>query len=161
MGGGGAWDFLNQYPDRVAATVPICGIPPLLGFSPENLLDEPIWAFHGRFDSNVPVGVTRDVIDELLAEAGLPSPTYLPPNTFAPHQHFKYPPLNLQYTDMRGAHGIWPEVYNNFTIDGNNIYNWMFSQIQIPEPGTVSLALLAFLAFTCRHGRSRPFPTQP
>jgi predicted peptidase len=149
LGGGGAWDFLNQFPDRVAATVPICGIPPLLGFSPENLLDEPIWAFHGRFDSNVPVAVTRDVVGAILAEAGLTPPTYLPPNTFAPHQHFDYPPLNLHYTDMRGGHGIWPEVYNNFTIDNQNLYDWMFAQSQIPEPATLLLALFTLAAASC------------
>jgi predicted peptidase len=143
MGGGGTWEFLGQYPDRVAAAAPICGVSPFLPFDTATIVDEPIWAFHGRFDSTVHVSHTRNVVNSLLAEAGQTPPTYLPPNTFAPHQHFNFSPLNLRYTDMRGGHGIWPEVYNNFTIDNENIYDWMFAQRQIPEPTTLPLTLLA------------------
>ena len=52
MGGGGAWNFLHQFADRVAATVPICGVYPSFPFLPETIVNEPIWAFHGRSDRN-------------------------------------------------------------------------------------------------------------
>ncbi|HEX3602302.1 MAG TPA: hypothetical protein VHU84_19265, partial [Lacipirellulaceae bacterium] len=52
LGGGGAWNFLNLFPNRVAATVPICAVGPSGNFDFNGLLGEPIWAHHGRFDSN-------------------------------------------------------------------------------------------------------------
>lgn len=136
MGGGGAWNFLQQFSDRVAATVPICGIYPTFGFRPVELLEEPIWAFHGRSDTSVPIGVTRDIINSFLVEAGLPTPTY-PTSVFAPHETFEFPPLDLRYTDMRGNHGIWPEVYAM-----PQLYEWMFAHGAVPEP--TSMLLLAF-----------------
>jgi predicted peptidase len=151
MGGGGSWNFLNQFSDRVAATVPICGSPPTRGFMPSTVVDEPIWAFHGRFDSTVPATVTRNVINSLLTEAGLPHPTYPPLNTFGPHVQFDFPPLDLHYTDMRGGHGIWPEVYNTPAM-----YEWLFAHGRIPEPGTLALALIACGAAVPRSPRFKP-----
>ena len=146
MGGGGVWDFLHQYPDRAAASVPICGIPPLLSFDPANVVNEPIWAFHGRFDATVPATVTRIVVNSLLTEAGLPIPTYPALNTFGPNVQFDFPPLNLHYTDMRGGHGIWPEVYNMPAL-----YDWMFAQSQVPEPSALALAILALCVPATTH----------
>jgi len=135
MGGGGAWNFLQQFSDRIAATVPICGIYPTVGFMPAELIDEPIWAFHGRGDTVVPVDVTRNVVNSLLTEAGLPIPDYPPKaNVFAPHATFDFPPLDLHYTDMRGNHGIWPEVYAMPAL-----YEWMFAHGVVPEPGAAML----------------------
>src|SRR4051812_12664924 len=42
MGGGGVWNFLNQFPDRVAAAVPICAVDPSSSFLPANVVNEPI-----------------------------------------------------------------------------------------------------------------------
>ena len=69
MGGGGVWNFLNQFPDRVAAAVPIFAAGPSSSFLPANVVNEPIWAFHGRSDANVPVTVTRNVINSLLTRS--------------------------------------------------------------------------------------------
>jgi predicted peptidase len=142
MGGGGAWNFLNQFPDRVAATVPICGVYPAFGFEPSNVVNEPIWAFHGRNDTTVPVQVTRDVVNSLLIEAGLPIPEYPPTinNVFGPIETFDNPPLDLHYTDYRGGHGIWPQVYNR-----PDLYDWMFAHGAVPEPGTLLLVTIAGL----------------
>jgi predicted peptidase len=141
MGGGGAWNFLNQFPDRVAAAVPICGVSPTSTFDLDNVLNEPIWAFHGRFDSTVPATVTRNIVNSFLREADLPIPTYPPLNTFGPHVQFDFPPLDLHYTDMRGSHGIWPEVYNNAAM-----YDWLFAHGVVPEPGTLLLGCMLFAA---------------
>jgi predicted peptidase len=140
MGGGGAWNFLNQFPDRIAATVPICGVSPASGLDVEKLIDEPIWAFHGRRDTTVPVTVTRDVIGGFLAEAGLSAPSYPAPLTQGPQVQFDFPPLNLHYTDMSGAHGITPTVYSPTT--NSQLYDWMFAQSQVPEPSAISLAAI-------------------
>jgi len=148
MGGGGAWNFLHQFADRVAATVPICGVYPSFPFLPETIVNEPIWAFHGRSDGTVPVQVTRDVINSLLTVAGLPIPTYPPTtNVFFPITTFDNPPLDLHYTDYRGDHGIWPQVYNTPAL-----YDWMFARSSVPEPSTLALALVGLVACRCcRH----------
>lgn len=147
MGGGGAWNFLHQFPNRVAATVPICGIYPSFGFMPSTIVNEPVWAFHGRGDSVVSVDVTRNVVDSLLTEAGLPLPIYPPKtNVFAPHATFEFPPLDLRYTDMRGNHGIWPEVYAM-----PQLYEWMFAHGVVPEPTSLVLLASGLIAFVrCR-----------
>ncbi len=145
MGGGGTWNFLNQFPDRVAATVPICGVGPTLGFMPAQLLDEPIWAFHGRFDATVSTNVTRNIINTFLTIAGQPLPTYPPLNTFGPNVQFDFPPLDLHYTDYRGGHDIWGPVYAT-----PELYDWMFAHGAVPEPKVFTLALVAFIAVAGR-----------
>jgi predicted peptidase len=148
MGGGGTWNFLNQFPERVAASAPICGVGPTSSFVLGNVLNEPIWAFHGRFDSTVLATVTRNIINSFLVAEGLPLPTYPPLNTFGPHVQYDFPPLDLHYTDMRGSHGIWPEVYNNAAM-----YDWLFAHGVVPEPSSLFLAglvLVAVCASRCR-----------
>jgi predicted peptidase len=94
LGGGAVWNFLNLFPDRVAASVPISAVYPSASFVPANIVNEPIWAFTGRGDTTVPVSVTRSVINSLLVEAGLPLPTY-PTDLLAPRQTLDFPPLDL------------------------------------------------------------------
>ena len=152
MGGGGVWNFLNQYPDRVAAAVPICAIGPSANFLPANIVNEPIWAFHGRSDRNVPVEVTRSVVNSLLTEAGQPIPDYPPTSdTFGPDVKFDFPPLDLHYTDMRGSHDIWFRVYNTPAM-----YDWLFTRGLIPEPGTLTLALVGLIVW----GGRRRYPSK-
>jgi predicted peptidase len=135
MGGGGAWSFLNLFHDRVAATVPLAGVPPALEFDPAKLINEPIWAIHGRRDTNVPVEVTRDVIASLLTEAGLAEPTYIPALTQGPLRQYDFSPLALHYTEMSGGHNIPPAVYHpTLPPIQPAMYDWMFSQVQVPEP---------------------------
>lgn len=149
MGGGGVWNFVNQFPDRVAASVPICAVNPSFAFQPARVVHEPIWAFHGRSDANVPVAVTRGVINSLLDEAGLPIPEYPPvSNTFGPNVQFDFPPLDLHYTDMRGSHDIWFRVFADAAM-----YDWMFAHgVAVPEPATALLALCGLIAFWKRWG---------
>lgn len=148
MGGGGTWNFLNQFPNRVAAAVPICAVPPLPGFDFNELYDEPIWAFHGRFDNVVLATATRYIIDSLLTVAGQPTPTYPALNTFGPNVQFDFPPLDLHYTDYRGGHDIWTPVYATPAL-----YEWMFSHGVVPEPSASLLATLAFAAIASRRMR--------
>jgi predicted peptidase len=144
-GGGGVWNFLNLFPDRVAASVPISAVYPSESFVPANVVNEPIWAFTGRSDSNVPVSVTRSVINSLLVEAGLPLPTYTT-DPLAPRQTLDFPPLDLHYGDFRGQHDIWHAVYNTPAM-----YSWMFSHgTAVAEPSTSVLAMLACCAIWWR-----------
>jgi len=144
MGGGGTWNFLNQFPDRVAAAAPICAVPPAPGFNFNELYDEPIWAFHGRFDNVVLATATRHIIDTLLTAAGQPTPTYPPLNTFTspPNKQFDFPPLDLHYTDWQGNHDIWGPVYATPAL-----YDWMFAH-GVPEPNAAALVLVAFTLAT-------------
>lgn len=146
MGGGGAWNFLNRFPDRVAATAPICAVSPYPSFNSGELVDEPIWAFHGRYDTTVPVTVTRSVINTLLSTAGQPLPTY--PNGTDIIQQFDFPPLDLHYTDYNDGHSIWTSVY--ITAE---LYDWMFAHGAVPEPGVATLVIMAFAAFASRRSR--------
>jgi predicted peptidase len=151
LGGGGTWNFVNQYPDRVAAAVPICGSPPSPSFSPSVVVNESIWAFHGRSDTNVPVTVTRNIINSLATAAGLSIPTYPAiTNTFFPNTRFDFPPTDIHYNDMRGSHDIWFQVYDSSVNAA--MYDWMFAHGSVPEPST--LFLLAIGAIS-RFGRKK------
>jgi len=150
MGGGGAWNFLNQFPDRVAATVPIAGVTPVPGFDYNRLLNEPIWAFHGRRDTTVPATVTRDVINNFLTLAGIPIPTYPELNTFGVDIKYDFPPLDLHYTDHRLTHVIWDRVYTTPAL-----YDWMFAHGVVPEPNTAALLLVAGSIILARRSRKR------
>lgn len=138
MGGGGTWNFLNQFPDRVAAAVPVCAVPPSPGFNFNELYDEPIWAFHGRFDNVVLATATRYIIDSLLTVAGQSTPAYPPLNTFGPNVQYDFPPLDLHYTDWRGGHNIWTPVYATPAL-----YDWMFAHGVVPEPNTLVITIAA------------------
>ena len=107
------WNFLNQFPDRVAAVVPICGVSPSSTFLPVNVVDEPIWAFHARNDGTVSPTASRNVINRLLSEALEPLPSYSSLTDFSADFKFDSPLLDLHYTEYRtGGHGIWGQVYN-------------------------------------------------
>ena len=72
MGGYGAWLLAGKYPELFAAAIPICGGgDPLLA---QQLINVPIWAFHGEKDMNVPVSGSRDVVDAIKKAGG--NPTY-------------------------------------------------------------------------------------
>jgi len=67
MGGYGTWEFAARHPDTLAAAIPIAG-----AGDPANadqLVELPIWAFHGRDDDVVDVIETRNMI-EVIREAG-------------------------------------------------------------------------------------------
>jgi len=62
MGGYGSWRLAAEYPDRIAAIVPICG-----GGDPESaprMKDVPVWAFHGTAD-----GVVKPEESEVMVNA--------------------------------------------------------------------------------------------
>jgi predicted peptidase len=148
MGGGGTWNMLDDYGDRFAAGVPICGVAPVAPFSAAGMLDEPIWAFHARNDGTVGVGTSRSVFNGLLAAGGEPAPTYLPGSTLV-DSHFASSLHDIQYTEYyTGGHGIWGRVYNTPAM-----YDWMFSRTSVPEPA--GLALMSAVALTIGAARRR------
>jgi predicted peptidase len=99
MGGYGAWHFICTRPEMFAAAVPICG-----GGDPElakNIVDIPIWAFHGAKDMNVPVAGTRNIIESIKQAGGNPRYTEFPD----------------------AAHDIWAEVRQT-----KELPEWLFTQ---------------------------------
>jgi len=140
MGGGGTWNMLNRHGDRFAAGVPICGISPT-SFSPSNLVDHSVWAFHARNDNVVSVGTSRSVVSSILSAAQQSLPSY-PTSASAPDFSFASPALDLQYTEFAtGGHGIWGRVYSQASM-----YEWLFAHaLEVPEPTALAMVSLAAL----------------
>lgn len=65
MGGLGTWATANEYPERFAAIVPVCG--PFLWIQPERFRNLPTWCFHGALDEAVPVQDSIRVVRMLRA----------------------------------------------------------------------------------------------
>lgn len=68
MGGFGTWNWACSYPERFAAIAPVCGGgEPLLA---DNLVNVPVWAFHGADDPVVPVSATTSMTTALQQAGG-------------------------------------------------------------------------------------------
>lgn len=98
-GGYGTWQFICARPDLFAAAIPICGAgDPKLA---SNVVNIPIWAFHGAKDKNVPISGSRDMILAIKKAGGQPRYT--------------------EYPDR--AHNIWDKV-----IATPGLWEWLFAQ---------------------------------
>ena len=100
MGGFGTWDLLMRHSDIFAAGVPICG-----GGDPtmaEQLVNVPIYTFHGSNDTTVPVAGTREMA-QALENAGS---------------------TVFTYEELAGmSHGIWETV-----AEKADVIKWLFEQ---------------------------------
>ena len=98
-GGLGSWHFICTRPKMFAAAIPICGgADPVLA---KQVLNIPIWAFHGEKDTNVPVQYTRGMIEAIKKAGGLP-----------------------KYTEFPDAdHNIWDLVEET-----PGLFDWLFAQ---------------------------------
>ncbi len=107
MGGFGSWDLAARHPDWFAAVVPICG-----GGDPKTasqLIDVPIWAFHGDKDQIVPEQASSKMVLAIRNAGGRPA-----------------------YTVLQGVgHGSWPYAYG-----ARVAMDWMFAQ-RHPNPPRV------------------------
>ena len=68
MGGYGSWSLAARHPNKFAAVVPICG-----GGNPDDapqLVDIPIWVFHGTEDSVVPYSKSLEMVESIRAAGG-------------------------------------------------------------------------------------------
>jgi predicted peptidase len=104
MGAYGVWDAIERWPTYFAAAAPASGAgdPALAG----ELVDLPIWAFHGGADRVVPVSGSRDMIQAITAADGQP-----------------------RYTEYAGSdHPIWHAVYGISDDPANPLYPWLFAQ---------------------------------
>ena len=107
MGGFGTWGLLYLYPDRFAAGVPICG-----GITPvaaDRFVNMPLWVFHGGKDGVVPVMMSTNAVNAILAAGGT--------NV-----------LLTVYPEL--GHDSWTVTYENPTL-----YRWMLNQRRdVPKP---------------------------
>ncbi len=129
MGGFGTWEMAVARPDAFAAIVPICGAGPKDYMS--NILNLPVWAFHGALDKNVPVAGSRELVKELKRLGAHPGYT-------------EYPSI---------AHNSWERAYNT-----TDLWRWLLKQRRQPPPRVIdyrlprSQARVWWLAVKAREG---------
>ncbi|MBC6999967.1 prolyl oligopeptidase family serine peptidase [Cytophaga sp. FL35] len=99
LGGFGTWTLIGNHPQQFAAAMPVCG-----GGDPakaENMLQTPIWAFHGAEDQNVPVQLSQDMVNAIRKKGGEP-----------------------KYTEYKNVgHNVWNHVENT-----PGKLEWIFDQ---------------------------------
>lgn len=76
LGGHGVWNCAVEFPDRLAAIAPVCGIG--VPSRAMRLAKLPIWAFHGALDDVVPLAPDRLMVDAVRAAGGRPKFTVYP-----------------------------------------------------------------------------------
>jgi predicted peptidase len=99
MGGYGTWSIVTEYPEMFAAAIPLCG-----GGSAsraKNLINVPIWAFHGDADDAVDVEKSREMIEAIKKAGGNPKYT--------------------EYKDV--GHSVWHQAFAE-----PELLNWVFAQ---------------------------------
>jgi len=101
LGGSGTWYIAARYPELFAAIAPMSGFTSHLTFIDENLdqlLDMPVWAFHGKLDTVVPFEETERIVRRLEGKN-----------------------RNLRFSaEPDLGHGIHWQVY-----PGQEIYDWL------------------------------------
>lgn len=112
LGGGGAWFYAQNYPDKIAAVAPVCGNrnnkSQACAVADENI---PIWSFHGSDDEVVPVNRTINMIKAIkeCKPAMIPEP---------------------RMTIYKGLnHNSWSNAYRiDNLLHTPNLYEWFMEQ---------------------------------
>ena len=99
MGGFGSWQLMDRYPKLFAAGVPICGGGK--AESAKNLVDIPIWAFHGDADGVVKADLSKLMIKAIEKAGGKKARLTLYPGV---------------------GHNSWSRAYAN-----EEVYKWLLS----------------------------------
>lgn len=107
MGALGVWGMIAAYPDVFAAAVPISG---LWDGSVDDLVDLPIWIFHGEKDEVVPVDCETMLRDRLEELGGNVRMTIYTDEDFAA-------------AGVTDPHGANVPAYSN-----QEMFDWMFDQ---------------------------------
>ncbi|KXK31410.1 MAG: PKD domain-containing protein [Bacteroidetes bacterium OLB12] len=109
LGGGGTWEYVATYPQKVAAAVPVCGGYNTLSkaciYANNNI---PIWASHGDKDGVVPMARTVNMINAINACVPAPNPA----------------PILTIYPNV--AHNAWNFAYRtDNSLHTPNVFEWM------------------------------------
>jgi len=103
LGGSGTWYLATKYPKKFAAIAPISGFTRHIEYiknNTDNLIDIPIWAFHGKRDKVVEFEDTEWIINKLKGEN-----------------------KDLKFTaDPNAGHGMYWSVYPE-----QELYNWFLN----------------------------------
>tara|TARA_B100001245_G_scaffold229969_1_gene208873 strand:- start:259 stop:1008 length:750 start_codon:yes stop_codon:yes gene_type:complete len=99
MGGFGSWHLMDRYPGLFAAGVPICGGGKAA--SARNLVNTPIWAFHGDADGVVKAELSKLMIKAIEKAGGKKAKLTLYPGV---------------------GHNSWSKAYAN-----EEVYKWLLS----------------------------------
>lgn len=154
MGGFGTWDAITRFPERFAAAMPLSGGGNRLAGS--ILASEPVWAYHGADDPLVFSNGSTDVINAIRNSGGTQSIyTLVPGITHYGWDMFYTPYPSSTYTTWYvggpSTTGGIPDY------SGDNVYDWLFAQTSVPEPGSVTIlaGVAAFATLTRRHSTAR------
>ncbi|NJM26134.1 MAG: hypothetical protein HC859_12245, partial [Bacteroidia bacterium] len=104
LGGSGVWIYAANHPDKVAAIVPISGKTNLAIDQACNLVDIPVWVFHGSEDNLLSTSFPIDMVNAIN---GCGDGHYAP---------------ELTFNQSRGHEG-WNEIMNRNAQ--YEIYTWM------------------------------------
>lgn len=143
MGGFGTWDAVTRFPDRFAAAMPLSAGGNKLAAS--TLIDEPIWAYHGVSDTTVYPNGDTDVINAIRGAGGTKSIYTLQGGT-------GHAGWNVFYTPYSNVPAGGPASFSYYvgsptttggtpTYSGDTVYQWLFSQSAVPEPGSITILL--------------------
>jgi predicted peptidase len=100
MGGFGVFSILAKENGKFAAAYAICGGSDVT--AAKDLLQTPLWIFHGEADDIVPVALSRNVYNEMIRLGG----------------------TKVKYTEYPGVkHNSWENVANE-----NSLAEWLFMQ---------------------------------
>jgi predicted peptidase len=102
MGGFGTWEFATKHPERFAAIAPVCGGGDTHRI--EQLINVPVWAFHGAKDDVVPMERSIDMVEALNCAGGNARLTIFP----------------------EANHNSWDAAYAN-----PELYKWFLSHTRI------------------------------
>jgi predicted peptidase len=101
MGGFGTWEFATKHPERFAAIAPVCGGGDSHRIN--ELINVPVWAFHGAKDDVVPVERSIEMVNALNCCGGNARLTI-------------YPEAN---------HNSWDAAYSN-----PELFRWLLNNIR-------------------------------
>lgn len=101
MGGFATWEILQRESAKFAAAMPVCGGADLRYAN--QMLNLPLWVFHGDADATVPVKRSRDMVAAINSAGG-----------------------HAKYTEYPGVgHDAWRKTYSDPAV-----WDWLFSEIK-------------------------------
>ena len=116
MGGYGAWDMLDRFPNTFAAALPLSGGRNTDAAKTEAFASTPVWAYHGAIDALITPANTTELIGIMRGAGGR---------------------TMLSYPATQG-HGGFDTFYQDgyYTVDspsvtggtGETVYDWLFKQ---------------------------------